>query len=386
MNIIVKKFGGNTLSSVDNLKQVSLIIKNSLSTFERIIVVVSARGQSTDQLDQNISKIMNVNTYEKRREYDKYLSIGEQESSSMLALMLLNENIQAISLLGWQLPIITDDNYTNAVVQRIPVQNINKYLSTHQVLIIAGFQGIYEHHITTLGRGGSDITAVSLAASLGSTCYIYSDVKGIYNVDPNIIESAQIKERITYKEIMPMISSGLSVLNYRAFDIAYKHDLTIKFLSINCKQESTILSKESQVMNTQITTSTIKEPLMLIKVDKHGNEFIRKINDMKIRILFLLEQMSEVTMIVDTAIMKYENLEYSILKENLGMVTIFTSCISDSCQLSAEIKNLLHMHNIPIVFNFIQGDRLIFALDTIQIKPAIKHIYNSITIQQEISQ
>ncbi|ETO91434.1 MAG: aspartokinase [Candidatus Xenolissoclinum pacificiensis L6] len=373
MRTIVKKFGGSTLESIKDLRNVVSIVQEYLAKIDRIIIVVSARGRTTDQLILNVSDLISIDTYETRREYDKYLAVGEQESASTMSLMLLQNNIRAISLLGWQIPIVTDDNYTNASIEDIDVSSIYRYLEEYHVVIIAGFQGMCRNfHITTLGRNGSDMTAIFLSLKMGLECYIYSDVNGIYTADPKIICSAEICTKMSYDEMLPMVASGLNVLNYRAFDMAYQHNLTLRFMSKDCKQYTKLAGESKKV---KVISPSLKESCVLLKVNDSISEYIKFLSDNKIRIFFTTGHMGEMILVVDSSFLKYKGPKCTIIQKDLSMITILAGFLSDPMHHMEDVMYILSSQKINLVMHITYGDRLIFVVSRDELHKALKYVY-----------
>lgn len=221
MNIllIVQKYGGSSVATNELIFNVAKRVKKSLEEGNQLVVVVSAQGKTTDNL-LNLAKEINNNP--SKREMDVLISTGEQQSTALLAMALESLNIDVISLTGMQAGIFTSSNYGNAKVLSINTIRIKKELEKGKVVIVAGFQGVeINGDITTLGRGGSDTTAVSLAAALkADRCEIYSDVDGIYTADPRVVEKAVKLEEVSFDEMLELASMGAKVLHNRAVEIA----------------------------------------------------------------------------------------------------------------------------------------------------------------------
>ena len=214
MKYIVQKFGGTSLGNVDKIHNAARRVKSEVSKGYRVAVVVSAMAGMTDRF---VKSVRSVNDDSDESEYDVVVSSGEQVSSGLMALALKNIGVPARSFLGWQLPIITDSNHKKARVKEVVTKEILKTFSEKKVAVIAGFQGVNDkNRITTLGRGGSDITAVVLASALkAKRCDIFTDVRGIYTCDPRIVKNAKKLDKITYEEMVEMSSLGSKVLHSR---------------------------------------------------------------------------------------------------------------------------------------------------------------------------
>lgn len=226
MGIIVQKFGG---SSVENTKKLFDICKHIIKEYEnnnKVIVIVSAQGKTTDNL---IKEAKEINENIDKRELDVLLSVGEQITISKLTMCLKKLKYPAISLTGWQIPIKTDNIYGDANILKINLNRIYNELEKDNIVIIAGFQGINEiNDITTLGRGGSDTTAVAIAAALkADRCDIYKDVDGVYNKDPKKDIDAFKYDYITYDEMLKLSNNGAKILHNKSVEIAKKFNIPI---------------------------------------------------------------------------------------------------------------------------------------------------------------
>ncbi len=230
VNIIVLKFGGTSVSDTGRIKSVAeRIIKAGLEA-ENVVVTVSAMGNTTDRLIGLAAEIASVPS---QREMDMLLSTGEQLSSALLAMSLGEKGYDCISLTGRQAGILTDDVYSNAKILNIKTDRILKELKSGRIVIVAGFQGVNARgDITTLGRGGSDTTAVALASALKANyCEIYTDVEGVYSADPNMVESATKLESVSYDEMLELASYGAKVIHLRAVEFAKKHGVVLHIRS-----------------------------------------------------------------------------------------------------------------------------------------------------------
>ena len=226
MGIIVQKFGGSSVANKEKLELVAEHILDEVNNGNKLVVVVSAQGKTTDKL---ISEEAEITKRPDPREHDVLVSTGEQITISKLAMMLIDKGYKAVSLTGWQIPIITNSDYNNSRIRYIRNETIEEYLDTGNIVIIAGFQGVDENgNITTFGRGGSDTTAVAIAAALNaSRCDIYTDVDGVYSTDPRITDSVKKLKSVSYDEMLQMAHSGAKVLHNRCVEIAEKYNVPI---------------------------------------------------------------------------------------------------------------------------------------------------------------
>lgn len=240
MGIVVLKFGGTSVADKDKLLKVCKHIIKEYEVNNKVVVVVSAQGKTTDMLVLEEKEISNTPD---KREHDVLLSTGEQITISKLAIYLKELGYDAISYTGWQVPIITDDNYGNANIVDINTNKILNQLENNRIVIVAGFQGITKTgDITTLGRGGSDTTAVALASYLkAEKLYIYTDVDGVYSEDPNINKNAVKYDSISYDKMIEMAKNGAKVLHTKCVEIAKENNVPIIVKSTFVENDGTIV-------------------------------------------------------------------------------------------------------------------------------------------------
>lgn len=230
MSLIVQKFGGTSVANAERLFNVARIVTETAAAGNSVVVVVSAQGDTTDDL---IAKAMEINPHGGKREMDVLLSTGEQISMSLLAMAIEKLGHRAVSLTGWQAGLATDTVYGNARIDHIEPKRVQMELDRGSIVVIAGFQGLNKYDdITTLGRGGSDTTAVAFAAALGADlCQIYTDVDGVYTADPRIVPDASKLDEITYDEMLELASLGAQVLHNRSVEMAKKYNVNLEVLS-----------------------------------------------------------------------------------------------------------------------------------------------------------
>ncbi len=244
MGIVVQKFGGSSVENTEKLFNICKHITKEYDNNNKVIVVVSAQGKTTDNLIKEAKEIGNNLS---KRELDVLLSVGEQITIAKLAMCLNKLGYKAVSLTGWQVPIKTNNIYGDADITSINLNRISKELNLNKIVIIAGFQGINEENqdITTFGRGGSDTTAVAIAAAVkASKCDIYKDVAGVYNEDPKINENAFKYDTISYDEMLALSNNGAKVLHNKCVELAKKYHIPIHVKSIfEENSRGTIISK-----------------------------------------------------------------------------------------------------------------------------------------------
>ena len=251
MKTIVMKFGGTSVASNDKLKNIAEIVIKELNN-HKIIVILSAMAGETNKLQSYLDEFGSKNSIES----DLVLTSGEQVTIGLLSAALKNKGIKSIPLLGWQVPIITDDNYEKAKILKIDKKRIEKYFEENDVIVIAGFQGVnIKGKITSLGRGGSDTTAVAIASSIGAKrCDIYTDVDGVFTTDPNIEKNAKKISKLSYEEMLEMSSTGAKVLHTRSVELAMKNNLTLQVLSSLTKNKGTFIVDEEELIEKEIVS------------------------------------------------------------------------------------------------------------------------------------
>ena len=247
MPIIVQKFGGTSVASVELIEHVATLVKDVHDQGYQVVVVVSAMSGETDRL-LDLAQQVDVNY--SGRELDALLATGEQGSAALLAIALNKQGVAAISMTGWQIGMITDQSHNKARIQSLDASKIKNHLKHGKVVVIAGFQGIDKHaNITTLGRGGSDTSAVAVAAQLEcDECRIYTDVDGIYTTDPRIEPQARRLASITFEEMLEMASLGSKVLQIRSVELAGKYNVPLRVLSTFKEGRGTLISYEENSM------------------------------------------------------------------------------------------------------------------------------------------
>lgn len=274
MSLIVQKFGGTSVGDVEKIKRVAKIVAKAKDEYDKVIVVVSAMGHETDKLVDLAHQITNSPDH---REFDMLLSSGERVSISLMAMALQSIGYSAQSFTGRQVGIITDNAHTKARILKIKGQRLLKILNEGKIAVVAGFQGVSEfEEVTTLGRGGSDTTAVALAAALkADICEIYTDVDGVYTTDPNIVSTARKLDKISYDEMLEMASLGAKVLQTRSVEFAKKYNVPIHVRSSFKDIWGTMVTKEDkdmeEVLVSGVTYNKDEDKISIMGVpDKPG--------------------------------------------------------------------------------------------------------------------
>jgi|TARA_B110000305_G_scaffold29925_1_gene28310 aspartate kinase len=247
------KFGGTSVANLECIRNVALRVKKEVDQGNQVSVFVSAMAGTTDKL---VGWVEEISPLHDAREYDTVVSAGEQITSGLLALALQDIGVPARSWLGWQVPFKTNQAHSAAQVEEIEIEGLTERLIEGTVCVIAGFQGIsIDNRITTLGRGGSDTSAVALAAAIGANrCDIYTDVEGVFTADPRIVPSAQKLEKVTYEEMLEMASLGAKVLQTRSVVMAMNHKVRVQVLSSFTDKPGTLLIDEDEIVENKIVS------------------------------------------------------------------------------------------------------------------------------------
>jgi aspartate kinase len=271
---IVQKFGGTSVADIERIGNVARRVKREVDAGNEIAVVVSAMAGVTNQL---VDWTRQTSRLHDAREYDAVVASGEQVTAGLLALALQDLGVNARSWLGWQVPIRTDGVHGKARIRDIPTDDLVRRMKEGQVAVLAGFQGLGpDHRITTLGRGGSDTSAVALAAALAADrCDIFTDVDGVYTTDPRIVAKARKLDRITYEEMLELASQGAKVLQTRSVEMAMNHRVRVQVLSSFNDAPGTLVVDEDEIVEQQVVSgiaySRDEAKVTLIKVaDRPG--------------------------------------------------------------------------------------------------------------------
>lgn len=317
-DIIVLKFGGSSVADNEKLKIVAEKIINMYEKNNNIVVILSAQGKMTDKL---IEEAKELAKNAEKREMDALISCGEQMSAAKLSILLNSLGYKAISLTGWQAGVYTDNTNQNALIQNINTERILKELEQKHIVIITGFQGINENlDITTFGRGGSDTSAVAIAAALNAkNCYIFSDVDGIYTADPNKVNGTKKLHALSYDEMLEISSEGAKVLHNRCIEIGEKFKIPIITKSTFNNRPGTVIS---DIIEENTIKSIIKKDLSRVSIV--GNGIIRNI-----------EAMKEVLSIIQRN--KLDMLEFDVTESKISIT--FKNLVDDD--ILEEIQNNL---------------------------------------------
>ncbi|MHC4455878.1 MAG: aspartate kinase [Planctomycetota bacterium] len=335
MGIIVQKFGGTSVADSEKIRRAAERVIKTVKNGFQVVVVASARGKQTDEL---IADALEVNPNPPKRELDQLLSTGEQQTVSLFAMALDAMGYDAISFTGGQIRMLTDGVHTQARIKSVDADRIHKQLDAGKIVIVAGFQGIDEkENITTLGRGGSDTTAVALAAALkAEECEIYTDVDGIHTTDPRIFKDAAKIEQISYDEMLELASLGAGVIYTRAVECGKKYNVKIHVRSSSEEKEGTMITHEvPQMEGVVVSGATVQKNMAkidLVGVDnKPGNA------------AKIFSHLAKAKVVISDIMQT----EVSADKANLSF-TISASDLDAAKQAVEQIKNEVHCESVFI--------------------------------------
>lgn len=362
------KYGGTSVGSIELINKIAYSIKERLKEEENIVVVVSAMGKSTDHL---IEMAKNFGNKLDKREIDTLISTGEQQTIALLSLALKSIDVDAISLTGFQAGFKTTSSHTKGLIKDIEISRVMGHLEEGKVVVVAGFQGMSETgDITTLGRGGSDTSAVALAAKLGFNCEIYTDVSGIYTVDPRIHQNAKKIDYITYDELMEMAIKGAGVIETRSVELASKFNVNLYIAkSLSEKGSGTYIMRENYLFESKpITGISVTDNVVMVtligqyssdlnisniftKISEHNinldmiNQNIDKENNIVISFSIDLEDLDTLQDLIkeDPIFNKFE-IEISEDLVKLGLVGVG---MASNFGVAAKVFSSLSNENIP---------------------------------------
>lgn len=292
---VVQKYGGSSVATTEKIKNIASYIRSIYTKDSKIVIVVSAMGKTTNNL---ISLANEITLNPNKREYDALISTGELVSSSLLAMALCELGVPAISLSGAQAGIRTDSFHSRAFISSIEPDRLNYELSNHRVVIVSGFQGVDTNNdITTLGRGGSDTTAVAIAAVLSFPCEIYTDVDAVYSIDPRLYEKAKTIHNISYEEMMEMSVQGAKVLETRCIELAKKYNVPLylgKTLETNKNKGTYVMNKTKQYFEQMIISGlSVKDNYNICTIKANSNIELKNVLNVISSSSINLEMISE---------------------------------------------------------------------------------------------
>lgn len=333
--LVVQKYGGSSVAALGLMRRIASRIAEQRQKYgHQLVVVVSAMGDETDTL---VDLGRRANKSPDPREMDVLLSTGEQKSIALMALLLQSRGVPAVSLVGGQAKIVTDNVYGKARIVKIDARRIRRELQAGKIVVVAGFQGTTkDHEITTLGRGGSDLTAVALAAALkADLCEIYTDVEGVYTADPNLVENARKIDKISYDEMLELASSGAQVMQTRSIEFAHNYGVRIHVRAHHGLTTGTLITTEEEVMEQVVYRG--------VALDKQAVKFsllgLPDIPGIAARVFgCLAEHQIVVDMIVQSAARRgYNDITFTVHEDDFNKTLALVDQLVD--EMGAEGRN-----------------------------------------------
>ncbi len=388
MALIVQKFGGTSVGSIERIKNVAKLVKAERDIGNQVVVVVSAMSGVTDQLVGLVSQLSSTANDNERQEYDSVVSTGENVSSGLVALALMNLGFKARSWQGWQIPIITNELFSQGKIQGIDPTKILQCLQDNEIPVISGFQGVYDGRIVTLGRGGSDTSAAAIAAAINADrCDIYTDVDGVYTADPRVVPTAQKLDKISYKEMLEMAASGAKVLHPRSVEIAEKYNVQMQVLSSMTGGKGTLLVNENDSMESQRITGvsgTKKIVCVIPKTASCSAAIFAAFNESNIHLDMVNQNLSDQKMMLIIPLheqVKAEQLlgnicEYE-LNSNLAKVSLTGSGLQSSASVMQKLFQNLSSQGINILMITTTDIKISILVEAQYMEIAMKNLHTA---------
>jgi aspartate kinase len=388
MALIVQKFGGTSVGSIERIKNVAQLVKAERDIGNQVVVVVSAMSGVTDQLVGLVSQLSTTANDNERQEYDSVVSTGENVSSGLVALALMNLGFKARSWQGWQIPIITNELFSQGKIQGIDPTKILQCLQDNEIPVISGFQGVYDGRIVTLGRGGSDTSAAAIAAAINADrCDIYTDVDGVYTADPRVVPAAQKLDKITYGEMLEMAASGAKVLHPRSVEIAEKYNLQMQVLSSMTGGKGTLLVNENDSMESQRITGvsgTKKICCFTIESTKNNLKIFSELHKTNVHLDLINQNLSDNNLMIIVPTHEQiptENIlckicEYK-LNENIAKVSITGIGMQASAGVVQKVFHILAEQGINVLMITTTDIKISILVESQYMEKAMKNLHSA---------
>ncbi len=387
MALLVLKFGGTSLANIDRMKNAVQIINKEIAKGNSVVVVVSAMAGVTDDLVRLAGGAMHNPHINFPEEYDAMLATGEIVSSALLSMLLAQVGVKAQSMQGWQIGLNTDDAHSEANIQGIETIKLRNAIRSGITPIVCGFQGVHNNRITTLGRGGSDTTAVGVAAALGADrCDIYTDVDGIYSADPNIAIKARRYNELSYDVVVAMGYNGAKVMHPRAVEIAKSASLTLRVLSsLSAKKKGTIISNKT-MENTEVTAITSKKNILLATLAPRQE--VADVLEELSRITYSVEVLGEGKIIIscdksyEETLKNLDTAELVHLESSVMQVAVVGHHIRKNNEILRKVFQLIKTHNIRLLSSSVNDICLVFWLKNCE-NDFIEILHDELILQNE---
>lgn len=370
--LIVEKYGGSSVATTNQIKDIAKHIKEEVLRGNKMVVVVSAMGKTTNNL---IALSKEITSSPNKREMDRLMSTGELQSISLLSIALNDIGIKAVSLSGEQAGIMTDENFSHAFIKQIDIKRVQKYLNQNAVVIVAGFQGITKRgEITTLGRGGSDTTAVAIASALGCSCNIYTDVFAVCTTDPKLYPNAKRQTKITFDEMMELAVGGAKVLETRSVELAkiYNVDLYLGKSLETDKTKGTYIMSKKNFEDVVVTGVAVKENMISVTATetdfKNINSKVEFLKNRNIEFLSILNQgektlLSFVIPSTDIEEVKNTFLDGIEVRDSLSKITVVGTGLATHSKLVVDMFYELTKNNITVFNMSLSEISISFTID-----------------------
>lgn len=400
LGISVYKFGGSSLKGIKEAKYVINRIREGLKFYKGIVVIVSARGNNTNRLSNLAKKYHGVIG---DREFDALLSTGEQESAALIAMFLKYNGINAISLNSFQIGLISDENFFNARIKEIQGIDYIKYLLDSGIVpVITGFQGIdRKKNITTLGRGGSDTTAVAIANAIGAkNCVLFTDVGGVYTADPYLVKSAKLLEEVSYAEMVELAFGGAKVINFRALELAENYNVTLYVRSTFSGKKGTKICKESEMERIGVKGITYNKDMVNIFIgginlkNNAALKILKELNNNNVNIEKIFQKMSFDRKEEMNIFVKKENINKAtkiierfsndfdkvIYDPDVGIVSVVGSGLREEKGVVSKILELLSKKKIPIYMITTSEVKLTLIINAVDVEKSVLLLHEGLEL------
>lgn len=381
MPLIVQKFGGTSVGSIERIHHVADKIIEAKNEGNQIVVVVSAMSGETNRL---VNLATQIDSVPNARELDVLLTAGEQVSMALLAMTLHKLGYEATSMTGYQAKIHTDSNHNNAAIEHIDTAPIQALLDDNQIVIVAGFQGVNtKGDITTLGRGGSDTTAVALAGALqAKECQVYTDVDGVYSCDPRVVKQSQKLDTLDFPSMEEMARRGAKVLHLPCVQYAWQHNVPLRVLSSFEKGEGTLITG-NQCLN-DITGIAIERDMERIEcLNEDLPSFISHCQLLGIEVCSVIEETERAALIIKQDISAKLKLVFAAQIRNSEQVSLLTVVGSRTREIVVSSHGLLSEGEIDVQHHLLQQQSLTLVISPTQVDMAANILHNAYIVTRE---
>lgn len=373
----VLKFGGSSVSDFTKIKRIAEMLKERVNQDEQLIVVVSAMGNTTDQLMTNVSTLTKT---PKQQELALLLTTGEQQTVSYLSMVLNDIGVNAKAMTGYQAGIKTIGHHLKSKIAQINPQTFEQAFQENDILVVAGFQGINEHQeLTTLGRGGSDTTAVALAVSNQIPCEIYTDVDGVYATDPRLLPKAKRLDIVSYEEMMEMSALGAGVLETRSVELAKNYNIPLYLGKTLSNVKGTWIMSNEEILEKKAVTGVALDELEEGAVNVDMISQIVNLDGLQLSFTIKDSDFHQISMILETLKNQYEALAYKI-NEHYVKISLIGSGMRDMSGVASKAFLTLIENNIPFYQTTTSEISISYVIDDFNGQQAVEKLYDAFNI------